>query len=425
MTSALLFMSYAGPEENSSGIRTGKLARAAAGAGFRCHIVHGGVESGEGTWLDGVTTTSFRRTDPTRARDARRRSLETLSTAPRRVSWPRVRRALKRAGRTFLQPDEMVLSGKVFARSARRAVAELISEYETVLLVASGPPWSTMLVGRSVKRATGLPLILDYQDLWSLNQVPNRPPLAQARATRWESKMIEIAAGILPYNPGIAQRLRETFPGLRNVPCKVASIGFEGPIPQTITLEGGGTLRLAHFGSIYRDRTLESLLEACLELRARGLDVRLEWYGQLMGEHPLRARLHSFVQGGALVVHDALPLRVAQQRMKEYDILVTVPSPSYAEELTGKLFDYFQAGRPILGLAPQGFLLESLLREAGVGFTVPPDDVPTLIASLGRLASDGGTFRPNLEVLAQHQFPQIGRAIRDLVSEIHGRRVLA
>jgi hypothetical protein len=185
-----------------------------------------------------------------------------------------------------------------------------------------------------------------------------------------------------------------------------------------MTVAGGGKLRLAHFGSIYNDRTLEGLLEACMALRKRGTDIRLEWFGHLMGNHPMRARLPDFVEAGGLVVHAPLPLRTAQGRMKEYDILVTVPSPSYPEELTGKLFDYLQAGRPILGLTPEGFLLQSLLRNAGTGFTIPPDDVPGMVECLGRLASEGRTFHPDVESLKKHQFPEIGCAIRDLVSEI-------
>ena len=61
--------------------------------------------------------------------------------------------------------------------------------------------------------------------------------------------------------------------------------------------------------------------------------------------------------------------------------------------LSGKVFEYLAAGRPILAVVPPDGAAAELIRETGAGVVVAPDDVEGIRAALHALHArflDGG-----------------------------------
>ena len=55
----------------------------------------------------------------------------------------------------------------------------------------------------------------------------------------------------------------------------------------------------------------------------------------------------------------------------------SVPLPGSQVVLTGKIFEYLAAQKPILALVPSGAAADLVL-EANAGWVVPPDDIPAI-----------------------------------------------
>jgi glycosyltransferase involved in cell wall biosynthesis len=55
--------------------------------------------------------------------------------------------------------------------------------------------------------------------------------------------------------------------------------------------------------------------------------------------------------------------------------------------LTGKIFEYLAAERPILAAVPPDGAAAELVRDAGAGVVAPPDDVDALRAALEGLVA--------------------------------------
>ena len=55
--------------------------------------------------------------------------------------------------------------------------------------------------------------------------------------------------------------------------------------------------------------------------------------------------------------------------------------------LSGKVFEYIAAGRPILAVVPPDGAAAQLIRETGAGVVVAPDDVDAIKAALVELHS--------------------------------------
>ncbi len=91
--------------------------------------------------------------------------------------------------------------------------------------------------------------------------------------------------------------------------------------------------------------------------------------------------------------------------------------------LSGKVFEYLAAGRPILAVVPPDGAAAALIRETGAGVVVAPDDVAGISAALKEMHTrflDGGV--PATE-LSEDDRERLSRQARveetaDLIREI-------
>jgi glycosyltransferase involved in cell wall biosynthesis len=90
--------------------------------------------------------------------------------------------------------------------------------------------------------------------------------------------------------------------------------------------------------------------------------------------------------------------------------------------LTAKLFEYLAARRPIVAAVPPDGEAAELVRSAGAGIVVPPEDVPGITAALAELEQrwragtlEAAPVQPELRCLLSGR-----RAARQLVDLVRG-----
>jgi glycosyltransferase involved in cell wall biosynthesis len=94
--------------------------------------------------------------------------------------------------------------------------------------------------------------------------------------------------------------------------------------------------------------------------------------------------------------------------------LVLITAPDLVWELPGKLFEYIGARRPVLALA-DGNEAAAVVRETGVGWTVPPGDVPAIAAALERIANGELAFAPDQAEIARYVYPAPAAAAEEQI----------
>jgi glycosyltransferase involved in cell wall biosynthesis len=94
--------------------------------------------------------------------------------------------------------------------------------------------------------------------------------------------------------------------------------------------------------------------------------------------------------------------------------LVLITAPDLVWELPGKLFEYIGARRPVLALA-DGNEAAAVVRETGVGWTVPPGDVPAIAAALERIANGELEFAPDHAEIARYVYPAPAAAAEEQI----------
>ena len=122
------------------------------------------------------------------------------------------------------------------------------------VILSSGPPFTTNLVGGLLHERTGLPWIQDFRDPWTRAPFyPRRPGPARALDERLERWTLLHAARTLTVNTAMREDFRTRYPEippdhmvtLPNGFDEADFVGIERIVPQKLTLVHTGTMYLA------------------------------------------------------------------------------------------------------------------------------------------------------------------------------------
>ena len=291
------------------------------------------------------------------------------------------KRGLERAGvqarllgRRLLVPDENVSWNLTAVPAAIR-----IARREGIdAVITTSPPGSLHLVGAAVKRTVGIPWLADLRD--SIVAHPHRR--AESVAVRAKERAAAIVArtvtryadAIVTVSDAIADEARELAPAGRVVTIANGSDfdDFEG-----MAYTPGERFRITHTGSFFGKRDPKPFLQA---LADSGLD---DVVARFVGDFrtPDREFAESLGLGDKLELVDYVPRRRSLELQRDSEaLLLLIPDAGGRGKgvLSGKVFEYVAAERPILAAVPPDGAAAALLEEIGAGVVVAPDDVAGL-----------------------------------------------
>ena len=282
--------------------------------------------------------------------------------------------ALRRAstlGRRALVPDENVTWN---ATAIPKAISIVRSEGIDVVLTTS-PPNSIHLIGAAVKKATGVAWVADLRDSIVLHPHRSNEGVAafvKEKARAGVAKLVARQAdAIVAAAESIADETRAIEPRGR-----VVTIANGCDFDDFAGLEYRRTdrFRLTHAGSFFGKRDPKPFLQA---LADSGLeDVSVRFVGDF------RPGDREFMEGLGLADRVELvayvPRRESLRLQRDSDaLLLLIPDAGGRGRgiLSGKVFEYLAAERPVLAVVPPDGAAAKLIRDTGAGVVAAPDDV--------------------------------------------------
>ena len=168
--------------------------------------------------------------------------------------------------------------------------------------------------------------------------------------------------------------------------------------------------RITHTGSFFGKRDPRPFLQA---FHDADLDAVARFVGDFRSTD--REWAESLGLGDRLELVDYLPRVESLRYQRDSEaLLLLVPEAGGRGKgvLSGKVFEYIAAGRPILAVVPPDGAAAELIRETGAGVVVAPDDVDAIKEALVDLHSrfaNGGL--PSVE-LAKRDEDRLSRRAR-------------
>ena len=272
-------------------------------------------------------------------------------------------------------PDARVGWVPYAIRAARAAIAAQRPD----IIVTTGPPHSTHLIGRSLHRSYGIPWVADFRDPWSDIDYLGSLPMS-GRASRLnrglEQSVLDEAQCVVTVSPAV----QRVFAGRTSTPCVNLYNGYDESDFRQEPMPASGRFVITHVGNMNADRNPRALWEALAALRIPGVEVRL--VGNV--DASIRRDVEQLGLAQQVTYLPYVPHREAVRHMLgAHVLLLPINRVSTANDIIpGKVFEYLAARKPILTLGPTEGETAQIVREAGAGRIFDYDDAAGITAAL-------------------------------------------
>jgi glycosyltransferase involved in cell wall biosynthesis len=317
-------------------------------------------------------------------------------------------RQARSLSRRVLVPDENVAWNLTAIPAAVRIVH---SEGIDVVLTTS-PPNSVHLIGAAVKRMTGVRWVADLRD--SIASHPHRR--VERAAVRAKEKVSASVARLVARQADVivaaSDAIAEEALGLE--PAGVVTTILNGAdFDDFAGLEyrRGDRFRITHTGSFFGKRDPRPFLSALAESGLQDVVARF------VGDFRVADRdwAEPLGLGDRLELLPHVSRREALALQRDSDVLLLlIPDAGGRGHgvLSGKVFEYLAAERPILAAVPPEGAAAELIRETGAGVVAGPDDVPALTRALTDLHAAWTAGSLDGTALSAEDRERLGRGAR-------------
>jgi glycosyltransferase involved in cell wall biosynthesis len=250
-------------------------------------------------------------------------------------------------------------------------LSDLIKKGQFDALITTGPPHSLHLIGRNLKRKTGIKWLADFRDPWTewefLDTLPMHS-LSKRKHRKLETSVLQEADRIITISPTFQNELGM----LGNRKITLLTNGFDPKdLPEGWNLDSPLTdhLEIVYTGVIDAIRNPIPFLLVLKEAYGpSGKKVSLSFVGKVS------EGVHQFIQEDDwLRDHVVLAGYVSHEKVFDYYrkanllLLILTDTKNAKGNIPGKLFEYMATGRPILALGDPKGDSAKILTESGAG----------------------------------------------------------
>ena len=317
-------------------------------------------------------------------------------------------RQARSLSRRVLVPDENV----AWNLTAIPAAVRIVRSEGIDVVVTTSPPNSVHLIGAAVKRMTDVRWVADLRD--SIASHPHRR--VERAAVRAKEKVSASVARLVARQADVivaaSDAIAEEALGLE--PAGVVTTILNGAdFDDFAGLEyrRGDRFRITHTGSFFGKRDPRPFLSALAESGLQDVVARF------VGDFRVADRdwAESLGLGDRLELLPHVSRREALALQRDSDaLLLLIPDAGGRGQgvLSGKVFEYLAAERPILAAVPPEGAAAELIRETGAGAVAAPDDVPALTRALTDLHAAWTAGSLDGTALSAEDRERLGRGAR-------------
>ena len=243
------------------------------------------------------------------------------------------------------------------------------------VIITTGPPHSVHLIGLALKKKFAIPWIADFRDPWTNIDYFHKLPLtkkAKKKHFQLEKEVLTNATKIIV----VGKTMQEEFLSY-NKNTIVIENGYDD-FTQNFQTEKDQKFSLLHIGLLNQDRNhitfWEALQELSEEIPKFKQDLEIKLIGKVCNEAINEIEKNNLTNN--LILTDYIPHNEVVNYQKSAQVLVLFVNntPNAKGIITGKIFEYLQAKRPILAIAPTNGDLAEIITNTQSGIVADFND---------------------------------------------------
>ncbi len=272
---------------------------------------------------------------------------------------------------------------KYWVKPSVKFLKKYIDENQIKTIITSGPPHSLHLIGLKLQAELKIKWIADFRDPWTqIDYFHNLPFTKKALKKHFSlEKLVSQNADALLV---VGKTMKEFYTGF-NKNVYVISNGFD-TVKTDKNIELDKKFSLTHIGLLNADRNSNMFWEVIRELMNENEDFKVDILIKLVGyvapevhKSISKNNLNNIVKFINYIPHNEV---ITYQHKTQILLLFVNRVPSAKGIITGKIFEYIQAKRPILAIGPKDGDLAEVINNTNTGIIVDFKDKETLKSTL-------------------------------------------
>ncbi len=269
----------------------------------------------------------------------------------------------------FFIPDARTF----WVRPSVRFLRDYVKKHPVDLIVSSGPPHSLHLIAKGLKKNSHLPWVADFRDPWTGIYYFDKlklTALAKKIHHRLEQQCLDTADHIIT----VGQTMKNDFARQTTTPITVVTNGFDEEDFAEKGHSPSEKFSIFYSGMFLPDQNPPELWQVLQEIVNENIafaqQLELRFIGrcdakilQGISDHDL----NPYLVLEDYVPHAALP---ALQQAASLLLLSINRIENASYILTGKVFEYLAAARPILAFCPDNSDVANIINETRSGYTI-------------------------------------------------------
>jgi glycosyltransferase involved in cell wall biosynthesis len=266
-------------------------------------------------------------------------------------------------------------------------LTKFLKENKVDVIVSTGPPHSCNLIGLGVQKKTRLPWIADFRDEWTQidffeNLGLTKP--ARKKHLALEKKVLDNADIILTVGSHLAYGLKSL--SLKPNRIEVISNGFDEQDRHDVNVPLDNKFTIVYIGAMNEARNPKTLWFAIKMLKETEPDLLNDLEIRIIGkldDDVLRSVQEMGISDKLNYVgYVSHAEAVKYQNSAQMLLLVINKTKNNKAIVTGKIFEYIAAGRPIICIGPKDGDAAEIIKKSNTGWVFDYDEIKELASHI-------------------------------------------
>ena len=324
---------------------------------------------------------------------------------------------------SFIRGNFFIPDPKIFwVKSSVKFLQNYLKDHPIDVIISTGPPHSMHLIAQKISKKNNIKWIADFRDPWTdlyYNNEFKQLSFAKEKNKKLEKSVLENANCVLTVSNSLKKDFLKTA---KNV--AVITNGFDSEVLQDENVVLDSKFTISYIGLLPKQsnpvvffKVLKKLCDANDEFKN---DVQLLFVGDISSEVRLEIEKNNLAE--ITQIRGYVPHKESIEFQKKAQVLLLlIPNvPKSAGILTGKLFEYITAKRPILALGPENEDLAEILQSTNAGVVIDHQNEAKLSIEISRLYQQfkEGKLSVNSKNLAQFHRKNLTEQLASIIKNL-------
>jgi glycosyltransferase involved in cell wall biosynthesis len=274
---------------------------------------------------------------------------------------------------SFIRGNFFIPDPKIFwVQPSVNYLQKYLDKNNIDVIISTGPPHSMHLIAQKLHRQNDVKWLADFRDPWSdlyYNKDFKQRAFAKNKNKKLEDAVLKNADCILTVSATLQQEFSKTAKRV-----EVITNGFDTEFLESKNGRLDANFSISYIGLLPKQSNPKTLFKVlkklCQENLAFKNDLQINFIGDISDAVKTEIEANNLVENTNFIGYVSHQKAIAFQEKSQVLLLLIPDVKNNKGILTGKLFEYLKAKRPILAIGPEEGDLATILAETKAGVVI-------------------------------------------------------